>query len=220
MIERLVPASVSCACSREDHGDADTLFPEEAAQVARSTPARRAEFASVRACARRAMARLGLPPVPVLRGPRGAPLWPPGLVGSMTHCQGYRGAALASAREFRSLGIDAEPHVQLPSAIRQVVVSATEERWMAVQRPALAIHWDRLLFSAKESVFKAWYPLTLLELDFNQAEIVFRRTEQDASEGTFTARLLCRAPGMPGSFEGRWLVSGGIVATAVTVPAE
>ncbi|MGN5635089.1 4'-phosphopantetheinyl transferase family protein [Streptomyces sp. AC154] len=91
MIERLVPASVSCACSHEDHWGADTLFPEEAAQVARSTPARRAEFTSVRACARRAMTRLGRAPVPVLRGPRGAPLWPPGLVGSMTHCQGVPG---------------------------------------------------------------------------------------------------------------------------------
>ncbi|MFJ4852633.1 4'-phosphopantetheinyl transferase [Streptomyces sp. NPDC088730] len=219
MIERLVPASVSCACSREDRWGADTLFPEETAQVARSTPARRAEFASVRACARQAMARLGLAPVPILRGPRGAPLWPAGLVGSMTHCHGYRGAALARAREFRSLGIDAEPHVQLPSAIRQAVVSAAEERWMAVQRPTVAIHWDRLLFSAKESVFKAWYPLTLLELDFNQAEITFRRAEHDATEGTFTAQLLCRAPGIPETFEGRWLVAEGIVATAVAVPS-
>ncbi|ROQ69471.1 4'-phosphopantetheinyl transferase EntD [Streptomyces sp. 840.1] len=220
MIERLVPASVSCAHSREDHPSADTLFPEETAQVARSTLARRAEFASVRGCARRAMARLGLAPVPILRGPRGAPLWPAGFVGSMTHCQGYRGAALASAREIRSLGIDAEPHVQLPSDIRKLVASAEEDRWMSAQQPAGAIHWDRLLFSAKESVFKAWYPLTRLELDFNQAEIIFRRPEQGVAEGTFTAQLLCRASGMPDSFEGRWLVMEGIAATAVVLPAE
>lgn len=79
-------------------------------------------------------------------------------------------------------------------------------------------HWDRLLFSAKESVFKAWYPLTGIELDFDEAEVEFRRGEGTWYRGTFTAQLLRTAPGIPGSFEGRWLVQDGFAVTAIALP--
>ncbi|MFE2295093.1 4'-phosphopantetheinyl transferase [Streptomyces sp. NPDC059452] len=213
MIERLLPAYVSCAATREVSVADGTLFPEEEALVARSVPKRRNDFATARACARRAMGGLGLEPVPVLHGKRGMPLWPDGIVGSLTHCEGYRAAALARAADVLSLGVDAEPHAPLPDGVEALVVRPAERERFAGE--AGGIHWDRVLFSAKESVFKTWYPLTLTELDFSEADLTFRRADDRAADGTFTARLLRTDPAVPPVLEGRWRVEDGIVATAV-----
>ncbi|MFJ4964720.1 4'-phosphopantetheinyl transferase Npt [Streptomyces sp. ADI96-02] len=219
MIERLLPGYVSCASTRAVSVPDHTLFPEEEALIARSVAKRRNDFATVRACARRAMAGLGLEPVAVLHGTRGMPLWPEGFVGSLTHCEGYRAAALAHGTDVLSLGIDAEPHAPLPSGVHELVTLPSERERLAGWEPdgVHGIHGDRLLFSAKESVFKTWYPVTRIELDFHEADLTFHRPEPGASEGTFTARLLRTDPALPSTLEGRWLVEEGIVATAVLV---
>ena len=71
----------------------------------------------MRTCARIALGRLGLPPAPLLSGPKREPLWPDGVVGSITHCDGYRAVAVARADQLASIGIDAEPHAELPAGI-------------------------------------------------------------------------------------------------------
>lgn len=217
MIERLLPPYVSCAATREVTVPDGTLFPEEEELVARSVPKRRNDFATARACARRAMARLGLEPVAVLHGKRGMPLWPDGVVGSLTHCDGYRAAALAREADVLSLGVDAEPHAPLPDGVGQLVVRPAERERFTGPRAGEAggIHWDRVLFSAKESVFKTWYPLTRSELDFDEADLTFHRDDDRAAQGTFTARLLRTDPALPPTLEGHWRVEAGIVATAV-----
>jgi 4'-phosphopantetheinyl transferase EntD len=82
-----------------------------------------------------------------------------------------------------------------------------------------AVHWDRMLFCAKESVYKTWFPLTGRWLDFDAAEVSF-----DISRGRFTARLLVPGLVVAGSpvreLHGRWLSSRGLVAAAITVPAQ
>ncbi|GGV06898.1 hypothetical protein GCM10010275_53570 [Streptomyces litmocidini] len=157
------------------------LFAEEEALMARAAPGRRREFATARLCAHRALAGLGVAAAPLLRGRRGAPAWPAGTVGSITHCAGYRGAAVASAAGFLGLGIDAEPHAPLPSGVREEVVFGPERarlRELAARRPDIA--WDRLLFSAKESVYKAWSGYGGAWLGFEEAEVSWRL---DPSEG-------------------------------------
>nr|WP_202540348.1 4'-phosphopantetheinyl transferase superfamily protein [Streptomyces sp. SID4937] len=208
----MLPAYVSCAATREESLPEGTLFPEEEELVARSVPKRRNDFTTARACARRAMGGLGLEPVAVLHGKRGMPLWPEGIVGSLTHCDGYRAAALARAADVLSLGVDAEPHAPLPEGVGELVVRPSERARFAV---GAGIHWDRLVFSAKESVFKTWYPLTLTELDFDEADLTFHREDDDRAGGTFTARLLRTDPALPPVLDGRWRVEDGIVATAV-----
>ncbi|GAA0912423.1 4'-phosphopantetheinyl transferase family protein [Streptomyces thermoalcalitolerans] len=224
MIEELLPDSVVAV---ETYGDEETdrapLYPEERALVARAVDKRRREFTGVRACARRAMEKLGVPPQPVLPGERGAPRWPDGLTGSMTHCDGYRAAALARTTDLASLGIDAEPHAPLPEDVLPTVALPAEQRRLAdlaVLHPD--VHWDRLLFSAKESVYKAWFPLTGAWLDFMEADIEIRTAAGTGRHGGFRARLLVPGP-LVGDrrldcFEGRWTVGRGLVATAVTAP--
>ncbi|MFE0454346.1 4'-phosphopantetheinyl transferase [Streptomyces sp. NPDC058914] len=227
MIEELLPETVVAVAAHGEEGvrafGDGPLYPEEEALVARAVAKRRREFTLVRACARRAMEKLGVPPQPVLPGERGAPQWPAGLTGSMTHCDGYGAAALVRTVDLASLGIDAEPHQPLPEGVLSAVALPTEAerlRRLAGDRPE--VHWDRLLFSAKESVYKAWFPLTRKWLDFSEADIDIDAGLADGARGTFRARLLVPGPLLGGHrighFDGRWAVGRGIVATAVTVP--
>ena len=216
MIELLLPDTVATAVAYEDDPDA-ALYPEEEEIVARAVPARRASFATARACARRALGELGVPPAPIPRGSRGEPRWPPGVVGSITHCDGYRASAVARRAEVAALGIDAEPHEPLPSGILSRVARPEEEPQLhALSVAEGAIHWDRLLFSAKESTFKAWYPLVETWLGFEDASVRFD------TEGFFSVELSVPGPRIAGrelrGFAGRWLARDGLVVTAIIVP--
>ncbi|NYI06933.1 4'-phosphopantetheinyl transferase family protein [Allostreptomyces psammosilenae] len=218
MIEELLPACVAAAESREDPADA-YLFPEEEALLTRAVGKRRREFTTARWCARQAMAHLGLPPAPVLPGPRREPRWPDGVVGSITHCDGYRAAVLARAADLASVGVDAEPHGPLPDGVLDSVALPEERAEVdSLLKARPEVSWDRLLFSAKESVYKAWFPLTGRWLGFEQAALTIA---PDA--GTFTARLLVPGPVVDGrrlpGFEGRWMARDGLVLTAIAVPA-
>jgi 4'-phosphopantetheinyl transferase EntD len=219
MIERILPSQVTAAESFGDDSAAE-LFPQERIAIAQAIESRRREFATGRACARAALARLGQPAVAVLRGPRGAPQWPEGVTGSITHCAGYRAAAVGLARDVVSLGVDAEPNEALPDHGMLELVALCEERVrlgeLAAEMPGIC--WDRLLFSAKESIYKTWYPLARSWLGFESADIVI-----DPRGGTFTARLLVPGPLVNGSpltqLDGRWLAHQGFLVTAVVVPA-
>lgn len=209
MIAEILPVAAATVEFTHDPAEA-RLFPEEEAAVARAVDKRRREFTTVRHCARLAMARLGFAPAPILPGERGAPGWPPGLVGSMTHCAGYRAATVAHASDVPFLGIDAEPDGVLPDGVEKAVTLPEERahlRQLAQAHPG--VHWDRLLFSAKESVYKAWFPLARCWLGFEEARLEF-----DPHHGTFTATVL--VPGPVDTFTGRWLVRGGLVLTAVS----
>jgi len=195
------------------------LFPEEEALVARAVAARRQEFATARACARAALARLGVGLTPIVRCSGGAPQWPSGVVGSITHCAGYRASAVAHKRDILTLGVDAEPNHPLPIGVLDQIVTPSEgTQMLALRKVRPDVHWDRLLFSAKECVYKAWFPLAGCWLEFTQASITF-----EAKAGTFAARLLVPGPDVGGhriaGFEGRWAVGAGLLLTAIAVPA-
>jgi len=224
MIERIVPASVAAEEAFE-HAEDALLFPEEEALLVRVVPKRRNEFTTARHCARAALARLGVPPAPILPGQRGAPGWPPGVVGSMTHCAGYVAAALAHEHDIVTIGVDAEPHEPLPDGVLRMV-ALEPERTQLVQLAAATpdVHWDRLLFCAKEAVYKAWFPLARRWLDFSGARITFAPNSTfEPDRGSFEADLLVPGPVVGGreitGFSGRWLVADGLMLTAITVSA-
>ncbi len=217
MIEKILPETVACAEAFDDPPDA-VLFPEEEAVIRRAVEKRRREFRTVRHCARQALGELGIPPVAVLPGERREPLWPPGVVGSMTHCAGYRAAAVARSGQLRTVGIDAEPHEPLPPDVLGAIALDEEQLRIAELAAAdTAPCWDRILFCAKETVYKAWYPLAQRWLGFKDATVTI-----DPAEGTFVARLLVAGPTIAGTalseFEGRWLIGDGLVITAIAAP--
>jgi len=214
VIEKILPARVACADAFADPLDV-VLFPQEEALVAGAVAKRRREFTTARSCARSALAALGVEPAPILAGERGAPQWPPGFAGSITHCPGYRAAAVARAYDALTIGIDAEPHQMLPDGILDMIsLPAERARLRGLAFTAPDTRWDRLLFSAKESVYKAWFPLARRWLGFQDADITI-----DPVAGIFTVQLLIAAPAVDGSpltrFSGRWLVSNGLILTSV-----
>ncbi|MFD0279537.1 4'-phosphopantetheinyl transferase [Kitasatospora sp. NPDC127111] len=218
MISTLLPAAAVAVESTVDREIA--LFPEEAHQVRNAVVGRQREFTTVRWCARQALGRLGLPVVPILPGRRGAPQWPGQLVGSMTHCTGYRAAVLAPRSEVSAIGIDAEPNAPLPDRVLDSISHPEERAWIERLRWSAAdVAWDRLLFSIKESVYKTWFPLMGRELGFEDAIVTV-----DPEARTFRAQLLLdrevRATGAPTWFDGRFGTAGGVLLTAIALPAR
>ncbi len=214
MIEQVLPRA---AASAEAFGDAVALplaAGEERVLAAGAVPARRAEFATGRTLARSALRRLGVPPVAVLRDAHGGPVWPAGVVGSLTHCTGYRAAVVARAATVPVLGVDAEPARPLPEGVLTVVARPDElSRLRRLAATVPGTYWDRLLFCAKEAVYKAWSPLTGGWLDFSDVRVDVH------PHGTLSADVLVSGPdvGVPLlSFTGRWLVRDDLLLVAVT----
>ncbi|KAA0023297.1 4'-phosphopantetheinyl transferase family protein [Antrihabitans cavernicola] len=217
MIEQILPAGVASA---ELFDDPPGLapHPQEEALISRAVEKRRKEFITARHLGREAMGKLGVEPAPILRGERNVPLWPKGVVGSLTHCTGYRGAALAYALQVRSIGIDAEPHEPLPEGVLDSVSLPAERKWL--KKAGTDIAWDKLLFCAKEATYKAWFPLTGRWLGFEDAHITFE-AGAGGTEGTFHSDLLISGETHSGpplaSFDGRWIVSGDLILTTIAV---
>ncbi len=217
MLEALLPSAAIVVSTRTDREE--RLFPEEEQAIAGAVEKRRREFAGGRACAHEALERLGVAATPVLPGPKGEPRWPAGVVGSITHCEGYRACALARVSDLASLGIDAEPDRPLPHGVLPDIALPAERRWiaaLAAERPDC--HWDRLLFCIKESIYKAWFPLTAAWLGFEDAVVSI-----DPEQGTFAARLLVPTPATAGRdltrLAGRWSARDGLLLAALALPA-
>lgn len=220
MIASLQPAGVQ---TRESFGDqgphADVaLFPAEQAAVAGVSAERRQEFTTVRGCARAALAELGMAAVPLVPSTMGAPRWPAGVVGSMTHCAGYRAAAVARTCEFAALGIDAEPREPLPHTVAAHLVHDAESAWLhkvfADGRPPA----DRLLFSAKEAAYKAFSPWLGSRIGVRDLTVLLN------PGGTFQVVLPRGGASVPLAVTrnalGHWTTSRDFVFTSMSVPSH
>jgi 4'-phosphopantetheinyl transferase EntD len=218
VLEEILPPSAVVAEVRGEISEVE-LFPGEEEVVARAVEKRRREFTTGRACARAALSQLGLEPQAIPSGPRGAPQWPAGIAGSITHCDGYRACALAREADLSTIGVDAEVNAPLPDGLLGDIALPEEQRALEVlAREEPGVSWDRLLFSAKEAVYKAWFPLAERWLGFEDA-----RLEIDRDRRSFSARLLVPGPHLDGrelrGFSGRWLVRDGFVLTAIALAA-
>ena len=207
LIATLVPASASAELFSDV--PESTMFSDEAAAVAGAGAERRREFGTVRWCARKALRHLGVSAVPILPSEDRAPRWPVGVVGSMTHCAGYRAAVVARSGELCGVGIDAEPHAALPPDVLDFVLRDEERARLHTLADAdPALHWDRIVFCAKEAVYKAWFPLTGRWLEFEDVSIAVQL------DGTFGARLDGAGPA---GLSGRWKVERGLILAATSV---
>jgi 4'-phosphopantetheinyl transferase EntD len=223
MIETILPAGVVAVDTFDDPPDA-TLLPEEESVIASVIGTRRREFTTARHCARAALVRLGVPPAPILAGRLDEPLWPAGVVGSITHCAGYRGVVVGAASRFATVGIDAEPNEPLTNGVLEAVALPDEQVHVAELLQAQPeVRWDRMLFCAKEAVYQSWFPLTGRWLDFEDVVVTMRPGSAGACAGVFDARLLVMGPRVGGrrltGFSGRWMVEQGLILTTIVLPA-
>lgn len=165
------------------------LYPIETEAVARAVPRRRLEFSAGRTCARRALARLGIRPGPIPRGAGREPVWPPDVTGSITHDRDVCVVVVARTGNVRSLGIDLEAGDRLPeNLIPEICTQRELERFDRLSPPS-ACGWPKILFSAKEAVFKCLYPLTRSMFEFHAVEL------GPAGEPSALTVSQCRAPG-------------------------
>jgi 4'-phosphopantetheinyl transferase EntD len=201
-------------------GDVTDLHQPERELVRDAGRRRQEEFAAGRACARRALERAGVGSPTILRatGPDGgrsrAPLWPSGIVGSITHGGPVTAAAVIPGGVVAGVGIDVEPVAPAALGASTLVVTRRDERaWLEANgMPDRA--WEIVWFSAKESVFKAWSAATGLWLDFSQCRLEVR------ANGTFTVVAIDHdsARGLvwdEGWWRRRRVTGGDLIATAV-----
>jgi 4'-phosphopantetheinyl transferase EntD len=218
VIQELFPPGV-CVATGPSEDDGTSLHREEAEIAQSMGPARRREFAAGRACAQRAIAELGVPGGPVLRGVRRAPAFPHGVVGAITHTSGFCAAAVARADAFAGIGLDAERDEPLSERAAARICGKGELaalRALPGRTPEL---WAAVVFSAKETLYKAYFPLTGFFIGFRDAMISLFPEADDA--GRFEARLLRRdAPNAAGQrrFAGRYASDGARVITGLAIP--
>jgi 4'-phosphopantetheinyl transferase EntD len=147
-------------------GDEQALLDEERASIASPVIAVRRASGAARIVARQLLAQLGYPRVPLPRGASGAPVWPAGVGGSLAHDDEVAVAAAGMQRDIGAVGIDVEPAMALPPDMLALIATPQELRRIA-DDPLRG----KLLFAAKEAVYKAVYPLDRFFLEFRDIEV-------------------------------------------------
>jgi 4'-phosphopantetheinyl transferase EntD len=183
----------------EDAGQPVILPAAEQALVQKSVPKRQREFALGRACARAALEKLGRGEAVIGRGANGAPLWPDGITGSITHTKGYACALAGAAASFSGIGVDAERVGGVTRDLWPRLFDARErDQLMALDGIGQSV-MATLFFSAKEACYKAWG---------SEGPLSFQDIQITPHDGGFAAH---RAGA---SLEGRYALEGDLMLTA------
>jgi 4'-phosphopantetheinyl transferase EntD len=223
----LLPATVHWQAAWIADGPLPPLAAAEEPAVARAVESRRREFAVGRACARAALAALGQAAVAIPADAQRAPLWPEGVVGTLSHDPQWCVAAVARRADCGGLGLDVEGLARFkPGMARLVATAAEHTRWLqpvvpgalasAEQEPP-ALKLARL-FSAKEAMFKALHPTLRAWIGFDDAELL---SLPDGGTGPFSARLLRAFGPLPAgqTVQGHSVVAAGRVLSVVVLSA-
>ena len=188
------------------------LFPEESAYLAAAVPKRRAEFGAARVCARKALAELGVEPCPLVPDADRAPVWPPRIVGSISHAHDWCAVVVCPTTHATSIGLDLEGECSVGAELEALTCTARERDWLGEQHHWMRARLRTLIFSAKEAAYKCQYPLTRRVLDFRDLEI-----DADLETGRFLVRPAGADPllaELTTRMAGRMLWSRGLVVTA------
>jgi len=199
-------------------GEQAVLHPDEAACIVRAGAKRRRQFAAGRSTARRALGQLGIEGFALLADADRVPRWPEGVVGSISHCAGCCAVAVAKHGCILSLGLDVELAAPLERDLLVRICTPRERERASALAPPEGVDWGKLVFSAKESAYKCYFPLARTLLGFQDMEIEF-----SADAARFSARLLREnAPGAAGArcFEGRAAWTRDLVFAGVVLEAQ
>lgn len=149
-------------------GDECALLPAEADAFASSIIKRRRASGAARIVARELLTQLGCSYLTALpKSTSGALIWPQGIVGSLAHDSRFAIAALGRRHDVAALGIDIEPAEELPFELDLIATPGERLRISPCR------HIGRLLFTAKEAVYKAVHPLDNVFLEHRDIEIDF-----------------------------------------------
>lgn len=184
------------------------LRDEEEAMIDGAIDKRQREFRAGRNAAHKAMALLQAPDVAILRGERREPVWPAGYIGSIAHCRDLCLAVCATDGVIAGLGIDVEPLTPLPAGVDRYIHTESDAKLMQSNRSALP---ERLVFSAKESLYKCYYPLIGRYFGFQSVNLV----EVDEGHFKFKPTEKCQIDFPPElTFHGRYRYDSTHLLTA------
>ncbi|MDQ3932236.1 MAG: 4'-phosphopantetheinyl transferase superfamily protein [Actinomycetota bacterium] len=216
VLAQLFPPFVAGAFAPISAGTASSLHSEEQTAVTRSVAARRYQFTAGRACAHAALRTIGYEGQPVGRGSAGEPLWPPGVVGSISHAGDLAGAVVARAEEAWGLGLDVE-RLEPPLApnVERLVLTDSERTCIRPQHD-LEAYRGKVAFCVKECVHKCLFPATRWVLDFQDVVVevdLFRSRYRAVVDDRFRLQGLPLLP-----LEGRFAVVEGYLLAGLCVP--
>ena len=203
------------------HADPSLLDPAERESTRRFAPKRLREFSAGRLCARRALADLGITGHSLRQGRDRRPMWPAGVVGSITHTDDFCGAVVASKRRILAIGVDAESVGRVTPEIWPQICTPAEATWIqAHPRPARE-RAAALIFSAKETYYKCCSTISGAWIDFLDVELSLQ--DQLGGAGWFAIRAV-HGINWPmvatASFRGRYRFEGGLVLTGMAFSAR
>jgi 4'-phosphopantetheinyl transferase EntD len=178
----LAVPGVAIGCRRIQPGDENALLPEEQASIATRLPERRRASGAARIVARELLNRLGHARCPIPKGAGGAPIWPAGMTGSLAHDDQYAVAAIGRLGDVGAIGIDIEPATPLPHDMIELV--ATPKELADIGGDMLRC---KLLFAAKEAVYKAQFPRDREFLEFQDIEVDLMRGQAATRSGRTVA---------------------------------
>ena len=143
-----------------------------------SSVSRKEHYRSGRICAGEVLSKLGARGQPVLRDPQTRePLWPEGISGAITHSGNWAAAAAGKTSEVSGIGIDLEDlERRVDHRISRYVCIPEEQKWLQECGEDCLEQNLKIIFSAKESIFKAFFPYTRTYLHFHDARILMEET--------------------------------------------
>lgn len=195
--------------------EAHDFWPEESRAMARATPARQAEFAAGRAAARHALRVIGMVPYAIPMGTDRAPVWPNGVVGSITHHEGRCISVVARRSSLSGLGLDLAALDPLAKDLWPTILTDNDRNWLSDQQKPLQTGYAQMIFSAKEATYKALYPQSRRIVGFDAMDIA-----PDLARNRFTATL--RIPFGPHRagrrLEGQLFCRDGLICTLMALP--
>jgi len=219
-LQSLFPPEI-ITVERLAEGDIDALSAGEAACLGQAGPKRAREFAAGRQCARAALHRLGVASWDLSVRPDRTPVWPDGIVGSISHTTGFCAVAVGRGRDCRSIGLDVEVDLRVTAELYPQFLTSAEQTWLSGRPPDMADRLATLIFSAKEAFYKAQYPMTAEWLEFADIEIDLPAEPSNVGDiGVRSTRRLMLESLIPGPWLGRYGRFDGLVATGVAFPVE
>ena len=221
-VEKLLPGSVLVAIATPDMWE-HPVKPAEESAILSSVDKRKREYRAGRHCASKVLSQLGVENFPLLNDQQRAPIWPTSIVGSLTHCDNFCCVVATNKPDIISLGIDAEPLAALPNETTALICHNSE--LLSLQTTGLTEgYWRKVIFSAKEAFYKAYFPLCRQYLDFLEAKVKIQpgktSSQKFITHGEFVIQLL--TPPHPAlynqqSFSGRYLITHSHILTAITL---
>lgn len=153
-------------------------------ELKKSVHKRQAEFLAGRYTARLGLRAFNVADDFIVSSKNRAPIWPIDMVGSISHTSTKAMTAIGMKDDFEYIGIDIETIITESDYVNilDLILVKNEHRWLTPNSALLLT----IIFSAKESLFKALYPLVNIYFDFVDAQII----DIDLEEGTFTLELL------------------------------